>query len=260
MSYSLLLESWKQQFQWTMFLDFDFQGMDLLNTNTWWHHDDTKHLAFPWMYMTGTKGWISSTNGTVSSTSTGSTRSTSATVLLYPPNKYIVKTCLTLFHFSLMQVCYQDGNQWGKGCHTCEDVLFVTKVKWCGLCWVVTYNLNLFQGFIFKQSLILIYGSLWFPFSPVSKLDTPVALHQETHQREIHLWHRIISWSHLIKRGHSMLPPLKAENGPLNEEIYRYTVPIELEIMVFSVSILNLWRVCLSGSIFETVMSNVTAK
>ena len=160
----LKVENQQFQCQWTMFLDFDFQGLDILNTNTWWRHDDTKHLAFPWMYMTGKKGWISSTNGTVSSTSTGSTRSTSATVLLYPPNKYIVKTCLTLFHFSLMQVCYQDGNQWGKGCHTCEDVLFVTKVKWCGLCWVVTYNLNLFQGFIFKQSLILIYGSLWFPF------------------------------------------------------------------------------------------------
>lgn len=59
-----------------------------------------------------------------------------------------------------------------------------------------------------------------------------------------------------------MLPPLIAENGPLNEEIYslRYTIPIELEIMVFSVSILNLWRVYSSGSIFETVMSNVTAK
>ena len=57
-----------------------------------------------------------------------------------------------------------------------------------------------------------------------------------------------------------MLPPLIAESGPLNEEMYRYTVPIELEIMVFSVSILNLWRVYSSGSIFETVMSNVTAK
>lgn len=89
MSYSLLLESWKStQFQWTMFLDFDFQGMDILNIT----HDDImmtpNTLLFPGCIWLGRKDEYLQPMGRFLPASTGSTRSTSATVLLYPPNKY----------------------------------------------------------------------------------------------------------------------------------------------------------------------------
>lgn len=147
MSYSglFLLQVKNQRFQRGYVFGLWLPGYRHFEHNAWWHHDDTKHLAFPWMSMNGTlkqnpcveviflnvfNQWDGHTLHICNCT-------TDASVL--PSWKPMGQ------RLSHMWRC---AKSFAKG-KTSE-----TK-WWCSLCWVVTYNLNLFQGFIFKQPLIL---------------------------------------------------------------------------------------------------------